>query len=168
MSYQSSESRLCIDNGFSLSGLPDKDILDETPTAAGENCCICLDGFDRVRGVRLSRCRGHWFHLECIKRAFAVRPNCPYCSEQYGQTVGSQPAGQMVITRIPEQDVAGFEGAGLIKICYTIPFGYQEAYHPAPGVPYDGTIRKAYLPGNSEGTGNTLDECIYPLMLQLR
>lgn len=138
-------------NDVGVSGLSDADILDEDPTAPEERCCICLDGFSRIQGVRLSRCQGHWFHRECIRRACAVKPFCPYCSVQYAPLVGNQPAGQMVVYRFPHRHVPGCEGAGLIEIRYIFPFGCQESYHPSPGVPYDGTERTAYLPCNSEG-----------------
>ncbi|CAF4728745.1 unnamed protein product, partial [Rotaria sp. Silwood2] len=41
--------------------------------------------------------------------------------------------------------------APTFEITYTIPSGIQGPLNPCPGQPYTGTVRKAYLPNNSEG-----------------
>lgn len=40
---------------------------------------------------------------------------------------------------------------GTIEVYYVFPDGVQGDRHPNPGVPYDGTVRKAFLPDNDEG-----------------
>ena len=47
----------------------------------------------------------------------------------------------------------GFEktSTGTIRITYTFPDGIQDDRHPYPGMPYQGTVREAYLPNNSDG-----------------
>ncbi|CAF4442122.1 unnamed protein product [Adineta steineri] len=41
--------------------------------------------------------------------------------------------------------------APTIEIIYTIPSGMQGPLNPFPGQPYQGTVRRAYLPNNQEG-----------------
>ena len=47
----------------------------------------------------------------------------------------------------------GYEqsSTGTIEIYYQFPDGIQDERHPHPGVPYQGTVRRAFLPDNQEG-----------------
>ncbi|GMH33542.1 hypothetical protein BSKO_01376 [Bryopsis sp. KO-2023] len=131
-------------------GLLESDIIQETPTSSEETCCICLDNFEEIPGIRLRQCVGHWFHRECVEEAFKTRHKCPMCSAVYAPAIGIQPPGQMRITHSSES-LPGFEGCGLTKLYYVFPSGYQTQLHPHPGHPYYGTTRVAYLPDNREG-----------------
>ena len=48
--------------------------------------------------------------------------------------------------------IPGYPHSNTIEIEYMIPSGIQNATHPNPGKPFQGTFRKAYLPNNKEGS----------------
>ncbi|CAF2123596.1 unnamed protein product [Rotaria magnacalcarata] len=99
-------------------------------------------------------------HGNCIKQWIQLsgKQTCPTCGHIYGLNKGPQPPhGQMIITYISTplfgfsiEQYASNEGP-TIEITYTIPSGIQGPLNSYPGQPYTGTVRKAYLPNNSEG-----------------
>ena len=119
-------------------------------------CCICLDGAnDDDECVRLNLCSGeepHGFHKKCIIQALTSTSKCPYCQLVYdiGVSVGNQPPGQMSVSYNSEYTLPG-EEPGTYGITYVFPDGIQSSNHYHPGQPYTGTIRKALLPGGSNG-----------------
>jgi hypothetical protein len=59
----------------------------------------------------MSKCKGHFFHAECLKNqlgdsAFLV---CAFCKQFYGILTGDQPKGTMNI-RLDQMKVSGYEG----------------------------------------------------------
>ena len=68
---------------------------------------------------------------------------------------GDSPSGTMEIKFNQNFICPGFEEQGnvarAIRIDYDIPAGVQFNYHPHPGVSFDGTRRRAYLPDTAEG-----------------
>ncbi|CAF3418681.1 unnamed protein product [Rotaria socialis] len=129
-----------------------------TQTMESINCPICLDELGPPY-TTLSICQ-HSFHDSCIKQWIqsSGKQTCPTCGYIYGLNKGPQPPhGQMTITYISTplsgfsiEQYASNEGP-TIEITYTIPSGIQGPLNSYPGQPYTGTVRKAYLPNNSEG-----------------
>ncbi|CAF1214587.1 unnamed protein product [Adineta steineri] len=122
------------------------------------NCVICMDNMDTT-SVTLPLCN-HSFHRDCIEQWFqsSGKQSCPTCGHLYGISKGPQPShGQMTIkyitTPLPgfTTENYGPNEAPTIEIIYTIPSGMQGPLNPFPGQPYQGTVRRAYLPNNQEG-----------------
>lgn len=117
--------------------------------AARDPCPICLGEVEERK--TLERCR-HAFCRPCIEEAFRTRPACPVCGQIYGVVIGNQPLnGSMVVTKDTTLHLPGYEKSGTIMITYSIPSGTQGPEHPNPGLPYQGTSRRAYLPDCKEG-----------------
>jgi deltex-like protein len=139
-----------------------------------EDCCICMCQLgepDRNTGgeshgcgsaggekaapvIRLLGCCSAFVHRDCMQGYLdsqtSASVTCPLCQHIYGVRTGSQPPGRMVVKRL-SQSVEGHEADGTIQICYMFEGGVQGAEHAHPGVPYEGTRRKAFLPDNSQG-----------------
>jgi hypothetical protein len=73
------------------------------------------------------------------------RAQCPVCNTVVGIIVGSQPQGRMLITK-QSTILPGHESdsKGSIVITFDLPDGRQGSHHPHPGVPYEGTTRRAW------------------------
>ena len=102
--------------------------------------------------IKFSDCSGdpHLFHKECVENHFASTNSlyykCVTCQKQYGTRTGGMPPGKMSWTTDPQIQLAGYEGLNYgISIYYDFPNGVKD------GVPYSGTRRQAFLPGNEEG-----------------
>jgi deltex-like protein len=133
-------------------------ILDNT-------CSVCLEDFSDCffchchsnKGqdnecVSLKQCfEGHFFHRKCILTALESSPKCPYCKFVYnvGRPIGGQPFGIMEIMSI-DKAIPGESCPYTLVITYQFPDGIQDHRHPNPGVPYSGTIRRAFLPGGTD------------------
>ena len=64
---------------------------------------------------------------------------------------GTCPAGSLTI-KANITPCPGFSASTTtLQLFFDIPPGMQQAYHPCPGVPHDGSQRVAYLPDNAEG-----------------
>ncbi|XP_048576483.1 uncharacterized protein LOC5513363 isoform X2 [Nematostella vectensis] len=113
-------------------------------------CPIC---YKRLRQPETLPCQ-HKFCASCLTQATKQFPHCPVCrAPQETQQVivqGNQPDGSM-LHRTQPHILPGYETAGSIVIQYAFPSGIQYPHHPNPGQPYDGTVRKAYLPDTPEG-----------------
>ncbi|KAG5183667.1 hypothetical protein JKP88DRAFT_255718 [Tribonema minus] len=97
------------------------------------------------------RCGSHFMHAACIKAVFhRCSPKCPTCNRWYGAAMGDQPDGTMTITRT-DMDCSGYSNAGTIVMTYDIPDGVRPQAPPAPGRPFTGAKRVAYLPDMPEG-----------------
>lgn len=138
-------------------------VLARSDVADDDDCCVCMcalfDDDDDDLGspddvpVRLSRCKGHAFHRDCVVACAGGDAKdwmqCPVCMAIYGVRTGPMPNGTMKVSRT-KTPLAGHTG-GTITINYKFPNGTQDARHPSPGTPYTGTSRTAYLPDNKEG-----------------
>uniref|UniRef100_UPI00398F6B07 probable E3 ubiquitin-protein ligase DTX3 n=1 Tax=Pristiophorus japonicus TaxID=55135 RepID=UPI00398F6B07 len=112
-------------------------------------CPICLCELQDPK--TLERCR-HAFCRPCIEQAFRGRPACPVCGQIYGVVIGNQPLnGTMAVAKDATLHLPGYEKSGAIVIIYSIPSGTQGPEHPNPGLHYQGTTRRAYLPDCKEG-----------------
>ncbi|XP_067882935.1 probable E3 ubiquitin-protein ligase DTX3 isoform X2 [Heterodontus francisci] len=119
------------------------------PRPPRDPCPICL--CEVADPKILGRCQ-HAFCRPCIEEAFKTRPACPVCGHIYGIVVGNQPLnGTMSFVRDKTLHLPGYENSGAISITYSIPSGTQGPEHPNPGLPYQGTTRRAYLPDCKEG-----------------
>ncbi|KAG5190704.1 hypothetical protein JKP88DRAFT_175447 [Tribonema minus] len=106
---------------------------------------------DGKQALRLYRCGSHFMHAACIKAVFhRCSPKCPTCNRWYGAAMGDQPDGTMTITRT-DMDCSGYSNAGTIVMTYDIPDGVRPQAPPAPGRPFTGAKRVAYLPDIPEG-----------------
>lgn len=118
-----------------------------------EKCSICLCEFEQIDEgavVKLSRCTGHYFHIDCIER-YRERKDamkCPVCQVIYGQLTGNMPDGVMQVELYPRGAMLceGYPRAGVIQIKYSIPSGRLNHR-----VMFQGTSRQAYLPDTPEG-----------------
>ena len=129
-------------------------ISDKTPgadpkgsTPGDEECSVCLSKITDKK--TLDKC-GHSFCAGCIDEAFKHQKKCPICSQVYGQLIGNQPPGTMIVSRM-SISLRGYESCGSITITYKIEDGVQGPEHPNPGKRYFGTVRSAHLPDNEEG-----------------
>jgi deltex-like protein len=105
---------------------------------------------------KLARCEGlHYFHAPCITTQLAShKPKCPVCGVLFAPVRGDQPEnGTMTVEQkaVGVKPLAGYEEEGTIVITYELPSGVQDACHPRPGQPYQGTKRIAYLPNSERG-----------------
>lgn len=126
----------------------DKEKLEED-----DRCAICLCNFfeSDETVVKLKLCR-HIYHQECINEAFKTTQRCPLCLKIYVTSIGPQPPGGKMVSRIVSGTVPGFPDAnGFIEIKYKIPSGIQSEQHVRPGLPFMGVTRVAYLPNTEEG-----------------
>jgi deltex-like protein len=131
------------------------DALEACATSPGsdDECPICMEALNTSgQLVKITAC-GHKYHLECIKAALNVGSKCPICRKAIKNPQGHSPSGTMTITSTTSfsRRCSGFEDHWTIVIEYVIPSGYQMAYHPSPGHPFRGGMRKAYLPNNEDG-----------------
>lgn len=110
--------------------------LDDCPVCSKMLCCEPC--------VQIKECF-HFVHESCMADCLKRDRKCPHCDEPQGKS----PSGTMAIT-LTQKDCPGFS-AKAIEIVYRIPHGIQLGYHENPGVPYDQTVRTAYLPHTSEG-----------------
>ncbi|XP_062614158.1 protein mono-ADP-ribosyltransferase PARP14-like isoform X2 [Saccostrea cucullata] len=71
---------------------------------------------------------------------------------RHNSVKGNQPENGTMKCKIEKfSSLPGYENHGIIIITYHFPDGIQGPEHPHPGLPYEGTERKAYLPDNTEG-----------------
>lgn len=90
---------------------------------------------------------GHLFHAQCMadyhtSLGHSTGLACPVCRAHFGEAlVGTQPNGRM------HADIK----SGWIEIDYVFSDGIQSGFHPQPGAPYKGTLRKAFLQNGPEG-----------------
>lgn len=116
-----------------------------------EVCNICLSAFNEDPSnlvVRLQRCQGHWFHMECIDEWLREKRQCPYCKIIYGVITGNCPRGEMYLRHLTRK-LPGYTGLlseGTWMITWDIASGVQDASHPNPGVDFTGTVRVGYIP----------------------
>lgn len=130
----------------------------ESDITQSNDCAICLDSLsnedDEGIAVRLGNCKGHGYHVGCIKECVDPQGSleCPTCKLQYGcPKGGNQPIdGRMDVSLIPGC-LQGHSVQEIIRIDYSFPNGIQGPEHPHPGRRYKGTTRTAYLPNSSQG-----------------
>jgi len=116
-----------------------------------DTCSICLTELQN-NVVRLSQCKDHYFHKECISLCFKDGYiKCPLCSLIYGTQTGTQPPGKMKIRFVDNNPLEGYEDIITIEIYYIIKDGIQGTKHPNPGMAYKGTTRTCFLPYTKEG-----------------
>jgi deltex-like protein len=117
-----------------------------------DRCQICLYGFggDEEGASILTKCKGHYFHRNCVHGWMESNRYCPVCKASYGIRTGIMPAGTLN-SYIIEKSCAGFENFPTIVIKWSIPGGIQTDIHPNPGVRYGGAYRTGYLPFNKKG-----------------
>lgn len=114
-------------------------------------CNICLSPFtddpDDL-AIKLPKCRGHYFHTECIKTWLNERHQCPYCKAIYGVIRGNCPPGEMCIQYVRKKlpGYSGQESLGTWMLTWQIHSGVQDESHVNPGVLFCGTTRVGYLP----------------------
>ncbi|CAF2756279.1 unnamed protein product [Rotaria sp. Silwood2] len=153
ISYERQESSMDIDD----SQIPIQNSSlqkSNTQTMESINCPICLDDLGSLYAT-LPVCQ-HRFHTDCITQWLqsSGKQTCPTCGYLYGP---QPPHGQMtvgyILTPLPGFPIeqCSPNEAPTFEITYTIPSGIQGPLNPCPGQPYTGTVRKAYLPNNSEG-----------------
>lgn len=124
---------------------------------ASQSCSVCMMEYeadeDLNEVVRLGKCHGHYFHIECIVQAFGYKPSCPNCAHVYLPLTGTMPKGTMRVDYKPRGScpLGGYEKEGTIVLHYHFPNGTQGPEHPSPGEPYSGTSRTAFVPDTEEG-----------------
>jgi hypothetical protein len=118
-----------------------------------EKCSVCLCSFeaeDEGNIVRLGKCIGHFFHVDCIEQCRGATDflKCPICGVIYGVMTGDMPEGSMTVTLYSRRLMTceGFEDYDTIVLFYAFPNGRLPC-----GRYYRGTRRTAYLPNTSEG-----------------
>jgi len=118
----------------------------------GDRCQICLYGFggDEENASIMTKCKGHYFHKNCVHGWMESNRYCPVCKASYGIRTGIMPAGTFN-SYIIDDPCAGFEKFPTIVINWSIPGGTQTDVHPNPGVRYGGAYRTGYLPFNRKG-----------------
>lgn len=114
-------------------------------------CPICGDDLAQD-ACSVKRC-GHHFHAECALKSFAACGNkCPACNAILGPLIGPQPEGRMMIDFMRTIKLEGEDpDAGVFVITYIFLDGVQDERHPAKGMRYAGTSRRAFLPACSKG-----------------
>jgi deltex-like protein len=127
--------------------------LPPLPPLHPETCTICLDSI-KHNGKRIKHCQ-HGFHESCLSSSLQHCLKCPVCRKPIGgEPEGRCPSGTLKIY-LTRSTVPGFDqGQGAckaIEMDYNIPSGIQSAYHDAPGYPFTGAERTAYLPDNKQG-----------------
>ncbi|XP_030623549.1 probable E3 ubiquitin-protein ligase DTX3 [Chanos chanos] len=110
------------------------------------HCIICMDDIQDRK--TLGCC--HSFCTDCIDGVFKVKPACPICGTFHGTYEGTQPPGEMRVSRT-WQGLPGYVSCGTIVIEYHFPGGIQGPEHPNPGKRYSRTSRRAFLPACAEG-----------------
>jgi deltex-like protein len=113
-----------------------------------DDCPICSKMLSCEPCVQVKEC-SHFVHESCMEDFLKIDQVCPLCYNPFGEPQGHSPSGTMEIT-LTQQDCPGFS-AKAIEIKYRVPAGQQMAYHENPGVPYEQTVREAYLPQTTEG-----------------
>lgn len=89
-----------------------------------ETCSICLEEMVQSQMKTLEKCK-HSFCIECLKRAFEIKPVCPTCGVIYGALEGTQPKGGKMKVTYDKLSLPGYENYGTIVIHYVIPSGIQ-------------------------------------------
>jgi len=116
----------------------------------GDRCQICLHDFTEAEPpCRLAKCKGHFFHQDCIRHWVEEQRYCPICKARYGIRTGTMPAGTFT-SRVMPHSCQGFD-CKTISISWNIPGGVQTEIHPNPGQRYSGATRTGYLPFNEKG-----------------
>lgn len=115
-----------------------------------DRCRICSGTMQARSTFKLYAC-GHMFHRDCLMKAMEQSCRCPQCDCKVREPVGRMPSGSMTISVDPSMSCRGYETVGTIVITYEFPRGTQKQYHVNPGVEYQGTCRKAYLPDCEDG-----------------
>ena len=90
------------------------------------------------------------FNRSTLVEAFKSSNKCPCCGTMYAMP-GPQPSGTLRAALDAKTDCDGHPGCGTIMVEYRFPDGTQLPQHPAPGQPYGGTRRVAYLPCDDVG-----------------
>ena len=128
--------------------------IDEVPV----QCMICFDNVT-PSDPALAVCQ-HQFHRSCIDAWFqsSGKQSCPTCGHLYGIGKGPQPPNGTMTVNYLSTPLSGFPRENrhtadkpTIEIIYEIRSGTQGPLNPHPGQPFIGTIRRAYLPNNTEG-----------------
>ncbi|KAL3864071.1 hypothetical protein ACJMK2_005777 [Sinanodonta woodiana] len=119
----------------------------DIPSNEVDNCPICMEA---LTSPKMLPC-GHKFHAECIDQSLKYKKTCPICGQVVGKLTGYQPLGKMYNQIREDTTPPGFEKCGTIEISYDFPDGTQGEDHPYPGMPYQDTSRREFLPSNTEG-----------------
>lgn len=127
--------------------------LSASEAAHAHECNVCLSPFiEETDGggpaIRLPKCSGHFFHMECIEEWLQEKHQCPYCKTFYGVQKGNCPEGDMIIRHLKKK-LPSFEGdksSGTWMVTWDIDSGIQDSTHQNPGLPFYGTTRHGYLP----------------------
>jgi deltex len=137
---------------FTFKKLTSYNLMGAVEIGEAKTCAVCLDDLDS-KAVRLERCKGHGFHLDCLQQCHEnmKKPgsnffSCPVCSTCYGERRGDQPDNGVMREEIRSGlHLPGYEGCGTIVISYSFPGGVRNGErYPADG-------RVAYLPNNDKG-----------------
>lgn len=116
-----------------------------------EKCTICMYEFneqDSNKIVKLNKCEGHFFHLECIEMCHkGAHLRCPICGYIYGIMTGDMPPGTMyVMKHSPDTiEIEGCPNTPVLEIIYQMKAGTRD------NIQYPGTKRHAFLPCTKEG-----------------
>lgn len=114
-----------------------------------EQCSVCLMEFtadEAGQVVLLGKCKGHYFHKECISNAFTGESlKCPVCGQLYGVQWGAMPAGTCDVVFHRDVQCEGFKPGSWV-LTYRFPNGTCP-----DGQTYSGTKRQAVLPNTPEG-----------------
>ncbi|AFZ79415.1 hypothetical protein BEWA_022630 [Theileria equi strain WA] len=112
-------------------------------------CPICLDSL-LSNLISLSGC-SHVYHRPCfieyVTKTKIRRIICPLCSSVSFIGKGPSPPGKMSWA-VKKDMVVLNDGVfvTLIEIKYKMRSGVQLRWHPSPGRPYMGTVKRAFLP----------------------
>ena len=116
-----------------------------------EKCAICMFEFsaeDSTNIVKLHRCEGHYFHIDCIEMCHTrAHLRCPICGVIYGIMTGDMPAGSMLVIRYPPEALTleGIPDTPVYEISYRMKAGTRG------DIQFPSTQRSAFLPCNDEG-----------------
>lgn len=115
-----------------------------------EQCSVCLMEFtveEAGQVVKLGKCKGHYFHKECISNAFsgAESLKCPVCGHLYGVQWGAMPPGTCNVSLHREVQCEGFRPGS-----WVLTYRFKDGTTPN-GQKYSGTKRQAVLPDIEEG-----------------
>lgn len=94
------------------------------PSDKEEKCSICLEQMVMSQTKTLEKCK-HSFCIECLQKAFEIKPVCPTCGVIYGALKGTQPEGGRMTVSYNKCSLPGYENYGTIIIHYIIPDGLQ-------------------------------------------